>query len=87
MTYAYVTSETCRRVSAEKPGVVIGREGVPVSKHGDYERWECGKFETARIIQSHLTAANAHRQAAAQAVAELLGWFPMGDNTYRRAGR
>ncbi len=78
-TYAYVTTETCRNVSAEKPGAFIGRDEIPVSKHGDYTPWFHGKRETKAIITSYATPANRWKREAAREVAALHGWFPMGE--------
>lgn len=71
-TYAYVTSECCRKVAAEKPGALIGRDEVPVAKHGDYHAWTLGKRRTLEIIDDWRDTP--YMRAAARAVAELLGW-------------
>jgi len=71
-TYAYVTTECCRIMDAAKPGSFIGRDEVPVSKHGDYAPWTMGKRETLRMIESRSMGPFMPR--AARAVAELLGW-------------
>lgn len=72
MTYAYVTTETCRIVSAEKRGALIGRDERPVSRHGDYAPWQYGKRETLAILRDIGTPI--YRYHAAKRVAELLGW-------------
>jgi hypothetical protein len=44
--YAYVTTETCRLRDAVRPGALIGRDEIPVSRDGDYTAWRHGKRET-----------------------------------------
>ena len=46
--YAYVTSETCSYARAVELGSII--DGKPVSRHGDYYPWYCGKRDTLREI-------------------------------------
>jgi hypothetical protein len=72
MTYAYVTTETCRQRDAVRPGALIGqRDETPVSRHGDYTAWRYGKRETLKLMVDGYTA---YTRASARAVAELLGW-------------
>lgn len=68
-TYAYITTETCRRMDACLPGDYVGREETPVSRHGDYAPWRHGKRETIRRF-----GLPGYGGRAARAVAELLGW-------------
>ena len=70
--YAYVTREACRVTDAAKPGSWIGRDEIPVSKHGDYDRWCYGKRETLAIANDWLY--RPYYRAAASAVAKLMGW-------------
>jgi hypothetical protein len=77
--YAYVTTECCRQRDAVRPGALIGRDEIPVSRHGDYTAWPHGKRETLRRI----TIANtAYARASARAVANLFGWVAKRLNTY-----
>ena len=70
--YAYVTfekifpntSETCSYTRAVVPGSIV--DGKPVSRHGDYYPWYCGKRDTLRAV-----TLGGH---AARKVADLLGW-------------
>lgn len=71
-TYAYVTSECCRVMDAVKPGAFIGRDEIPVSKHGDYTPWPHGKRETLAIAKDW--KCTPYRRAAASIVAKLMGW-------------
>jgi hypothetical protein len=83
MTYAYVTTETCRQRDAVRPGALIGRDEIPVSRHGDYTAWLHNKRETLRRI----TIANtAYARASARAVANLFGWVGKRLNTYDVSG-
>ena len=68
--YAYVTAECCKRVDAELPGATVG--GRPVSKHGDYSRWQYGKRETLAMIRDQRTPI--YQWKCARAVAKLRGW-------------
>jgi hypothetical protein len=74
MTYAYVTTETCRLRDAVRPGALIGRDEIPVSRDGDYTPWPHGKRETLRRMTDSDTA---YERQSARAVAELLGWSHM----------
>jgi hypothetical protein len=69
--YAYVTSECCRLRDAVRPGALIGRDEIPVSRHGDYTPWPHGKRETLRRVADGDTA---YKRESAQAVAIALGW-------------
>jgi hypothetical protein len=71
MTYAYVTTETCRLRDAVRPGPLIGRDEIPVSRDGDYTAWPHGRRETLRRMADGDTG---YARASARAVAELLGW-------------
>jgi hypothetical protein len=71
MTYAYVTTETCRQRDAVRPGALIGRDEIPVSRDGDYTAWPHGKRATLRLMTDGDTA---YRRESAQAVAITLGW-------------
>jgi hypothetical protein len=71
MTYAYVTTETCRLRDAVRPGALIGRDEIPVSRDGDYTPWRHGKRETIRLMTDGHTA---YKRQSAQAVAITLGW-------------
>lgn len=71
-TYAYVTNEACRVMDAAKPGSFIGREDIPVSRHGDYTTWHMGKRETLAMIGEQ--RISGYRRRAAAAVAILLEW-------------
>ena len=71
-TYAYITTEACRLMDAVKPGSYIGRDEIPVSKHGDYTPWTAGKRETLALIHDQRTPDYQWR--AALFVASLLGW-------------
>jgi hypothetical protein len=74
-TYAYVTTETCRQRDAVRPGTLIGRDEIPVSRDGDYTAWPHGKRETLRRMTHGDTA---YQRESAQAVAVTLGWaFPL----------
>jgi hypothetical protein len=46
MTYAYVTTETCLLRDAVRPDALLGRDEIPVSRHGGYTAWPHGKRET-----------------------------------------
>ena len=70
-TYAYVTTGSCVRMDAVKPGSFIGRNEIPVSKHGDYYKWAWGKKDTLAAIRN---GGSEHDRNAARAVAQLLGW-------------
>lgn len=69
---AYVTTETCRVRDAVRPGTSVGRDQVPVSRHGDYSPWTYGKHETLALIDDGTT----YQSQTAQAVARLMGWRP-----------
>jgi hypothetical protein len=69
--YAYVTTETCRLRDAVRPGALLGRDEIPVSRHGDYTAWPHGKRETLRLMADGDTA---YTRASARAVAGLMGW-------------
>jgi hypothetical protein len=69
--YAYVTTETCRVRDAVRPGALIGRDEIPVSRHGDYTAWCDGKRETLRRMADGDTA---YGRKSARAVAILMGW-------------
>jgi hypothetical protein len=71
MTYAYVTTETCRLRDAVRPGTLIGRDETPVSRHGDYTAWAYGKRETLRLMTDSDTA---YKRESARAVAVMMGW-------------
>jgi hypothetical protein len=71
MIYAYVTTESCRSIEAEKIGAEIGRNSTPVEEHGDYAEWPYDERETLQLI---VRASTQYQRRAAQAVAELLGW-------------
>jgi len=73
-TYAYVTAECCKRVDAELPGATVGNR--PVSKHGDYSRWQYGKRETLAIIGGNHTfvTGRGYMGECARVVAKLRGW-------------
>jgi hypothetical protein len=71
MTYAYVTTECCRQRDAVRPGALIGRDEIPVSRHGDYTAWRHGKRETLRRMTDGDTA---YTRDSARAVAIELGW-------------
>ena len=70
--YAYVTTETCHHLDAVRPGAYVGRDQRPVSKHGDYTTWCCGKRETLAMCQNYLLTP--YRRACAREVAKLMGW-------------
>lgn len=67
--YAYVTAECCVTRNAERPGAEVGRNRVPVSRHGDYEKWPYGKRETLA-----LAAGAGYKAASAREVARLMRW-------------
>ena len=69
--YAYVTTETCRQRDAVRPGALIGRDEIPVSRDGDYTAWPHGKRATLRLMTDGHTA---YKRESAQAVAIALGW-------------
>ncbi len=69
--YAYVTTECCRQRDAVRPGALIGRDEIPVSRDGDYAPWPHGKRETLRRMTDGDTA---YGRASARAVAILMGW-------------
>jgi hypothetical protein len=69
--YAYVTTETCRLRDAVRPGALIGRDEIPVSRDGDYAPWPHGKRETLRLMTDGHTA---YKRESARAVAIELGW-------------
>jgi len=71
MTYAYVTTETCRHTVAVRRGTEI--DGRAVSRHGDYTAWPWNKTETLEMMRD--MDAPIYRYRAAKAVAELLGWL------------
>lgn len=66
--YAYVNTETCRRIDAVLPGHEI-EEGRRAWQSDDYTAWPHGKRETLRR-----TELAGYPGRAARAVAELLGW-------------
>ena len=70
-TYAYVSTETCHQRDAVRPGATIGRDEIPVSRHGDYTAWPHGRRETLRRMADGDTA---YTREAARAVALALGW-------------
>ena len=72
-TYAYVNTETCQRRDAVRPGSYIGRDEIPVAKHGDYTTWCCGKRETLAMCENYLLTP--YRRSCARAVATLMGWL------------
>lgn len=73
--YAYVTTETCRQVVAEKRGALIGRDDIPVSKHSDYTPWEYGKRDILAIIAGRAPwSPSRYSHECARQVAALLGW-------------
>jgi hypothetical protein len=81
--YAYVTTETCLRRHAVRPGALIGRDEIPVSRHGDYAPWPHGKRETLRRMAIGNTG---YTRASARAVADLFGWVGRRLNTYDVSG-
>jgi hypothetical protein len=83
MTYAYVTTETCRQRDAVRPGTLIGRDEIPVSQHGDYTAWPHGKRETLRRTADGDTV---YTRTSARAVADLFGWKERRLNTYDVSG-
>jgi hypothetical protein len=70
-TYAYVTTGSCVRMDAVKPGSFIGRNEIPVSKHGDYCKWPWCKKDTLNLVAN---GGSEYDRNAARAVAQLLGW-------------
>ena len=72
MTYAYVTTETCRLRDAVRPGALIGRDEIPGSQDHDYTAWPHGKRETLRLMTDGDTA---YTRASARAVVLLMGWI------------
>jgi hypothetical protein len=72
--YAYVSSESCNRVEAYKPGATVGRDQQPVSKCGDLTAWKLGKRETLKVIINPHPLCRLHKRVAAAMVARLLGW-------------
>jgi hypothetical protein len=73
--YAYVTTETCRVRDAVRPGALIGRDEIPVSRHGDYTPWRYCKRDTLRLMTDGYTA---YTRGSARAVAVLMGWARRG---------
>jgi hypothetical protein len=71
MTYAYVTDEYCLVRHAVRPGALIGRDEIPVSRHGDYTAWPHGKRETLRRMTDGDTV---YQRGSARAVAVTMGW-------------
>jgi len=69
--YAYVTTETCHQRDAVRPGALIGRDEIPVSRHGDYAAWPHGQRETLRRMADGDTV---YQRGSARAVVLALGW-------------
>ncbi len=69
--YAYVTTECCRLRDAVRPGALIGRDEIPVSRDGDYTPWQHSKRVTLSLMTDGFTA---YTRESARAVAVLMGW-------------